>query len=192
MTAKTRHYGVSLWIWSKIQQLNTNAGELFGQLFSSPPPKEMKLQPVQNKKISQSNVLLMCSALAAATLFSSCSNTVPTTDSVQAGQADRAGAGEIYQTMIGDYKISSAANLTAYNQDDFIFRAAMMPDVSNAYQQTIDTLRHQQNNIKLKIDNFQDDGKQSWEVFRTALNRDIDIIQKTLNDSTIIRQDFNF
>lgn len=185
--SKVRQHAVSHWIFGKIEEVKTSVGKLLGQVFSSSLPKEMQLQPVQNRKIRKSTILLVLSVLMTTSLFTNCSTKVPKAENRQEPQLDTAGTNEDYLAIIEDYRTSKVENLSSYNQENFTFQTVMMNDIRTDYQQTIDTLKYQQSVMKMKIDNFQDNGKESWEAFKAELNQDIDDMKKALNDSSAIK-----
>lgn len=195
-TSSGRLDAMTYQVWGKIQEVNIRFGELLGQVFSRKPVKAIKLQPVRNRKTRKPTILLALFAVMLTTLFTNCNNTVPTAKKTrpsdtlalqgQVQQLDTIRSNEDYLAIIDDYKMNEVENLSAYNQESFMFQTVMMPVMQTDNQQTLDTLKHQHKMLKMRIDSFQDKGEESWEAFKMELNQDIDAMKKTLNDSTAI------
>lgn len=201
MPSKGRLDTLSYQMWGKMEEVKMRLAKLLEQVFPSVLPKKaLKLQPVGKRKIRKSNVLFSLAVIMLTIVFTNCSNTVPKSEktppsdtlALQEQALDKARSNEDYLVIIGDYRMNKAKNLSAYNQESFMFQPVILQVIQTDHQQILDTLKHQHSVLKMRIDSFQENGAESWEAFKMELNQDLNAMKNTLNDSTAISKSVTY
>ena len=143
--------------------------------------------------MKKSIIALAVFTFITATAITSCNNS-PTekveeakSEVVEANQ-ELAEAKEEYATEIEMYKKETADKIAANEASIAEFNArvaAEKKDAQVAYKQKIAELETKNTDMKKKLDEYQQDGKENWAKFKTEFNRDMDELGKSFKDFTV-------
>ncbi len=146
------------------------------------------------KKISmkKSNGIIYFSVFATAFLFSSCSTPAEKVDdaaeNVMEAQEDLDDANEDYKEEMKDYRETTANQIAANEKSIEEFNARIANQKKEAkveYEAKIAELDSQNTDLKKRMDDFQADGKTSWETFKAEFGKDMDALGEAFRDFTI-------
>ncbi len=128
-----------------------------------------------------------------ATIVTSCDNSTSSekveeakTDVAEANK-DLDKANEEYLADVQNYRTETDAKIAANELSIAEFNARMAKqknDAKVAYKQKIAELEMKNSDMKKKMDDYKQDGKENWEKFKTEFNRDMDELGKAFNDFT--------
>ena len=97
-------------------------------------------------------------------------------------------ANDDYLAEVESYKKETADKISANEQSIKEFNeriATEKKDAKVAYQQKIAELEMKNSDMKKKMDEYKQDGKENWEKFKTEFNRDMDELGKAFKDLTV-------
>ncbi len=143
--------------------------------------------------MKKSIIALAVFTFIAATAITSC-NTKPSEkveeakSEVAEANQDLKEAKEEYITEIEAYKKETADKITANEVSIAEFNARVATEKKDAqveYKQRIAELEMKNTDMKKKMDEYQQDGKENWEKFKTEFNRDMDELGKSFKDFTV-------
>ncbi len=86
-------------------------------------------------------------------------------------------ANKEYLVDIENYRQSEAAKIAANNKSIAEFRtriATEKKEARAAYEQKITALEQKNSDMKKKMDDYQEDGKEKWESFKREFSRDME------------------
>lgn len=109
------------------------------------------------------------------------------TDVVDANK-DLEKANEDYMAEVAAYKKETAEKIAANEQSIIEFNARIATekkDARVAYKQKIAELEMKNTDMKKKMDDYKEDGKENWEKFKTEFNHDMDELGKAFKDLTV-------
>ncbi|WP_435353133.1 hypothetical protein [Emticicia sp. SJ17W-69] len=109
------------------------------------------------------------------------------TDVVDANK-DLEKANEDYLVEVEAYKKETADKIAANEQSIKEFNARVATEKKEArvaYQQKIAELEQKNTDMKKKLDDYKQDGKENWEKFKTEFNHDMDELGKAFKDLTV-------
>ncbi|MBN2681449.1 MAG: hypothetical protein JXR58_03000 [Bacteroidales bacterium] len=135
-------------------------------------------------------------AFVFAAVFISCNSSsekvTKAEENVEKAKEDLITAKAEYQQEIEDYKII-AANKTAANEQNFTefnARIEKEKDVVKAdYKKKMAELEQKNTDMKKRMADYKEDGKENWEIFKINFNRDMDQLGKSIRDLTGIDED---
>jgi hypothetical protein len=90
-----------------------------------------------------------------------------------------------YQKEIDDFKTINSNNIAANEQNisDFNLRIETEKDVVKAdYKKKIAELEAKNTDMKKRMADYKEDGKENWEIFKVKFNRDMDQLGYALRD----------
>ena len=109
------------------------------------------------------------------------------TDVVEANkELDEANAE--YVADMEKYRTETAEKITANEviiQDLNTRIASQKKDTQVEYKQKVAELEQKNMEMKKKMDDYKQDGKENWEKFKTEFNRDMDELGKAFKDLTV-------
>ena len=131
-------------------------------------------------------------ALIAGTLVLSCVSSKKKVSNAEANvaeaQKDLDKANEEYRADMVIYRKETSEKIVANDQSIREFKekiADVNEDTNNKYQQKIAELKLKNNELKKKMDDYKDDGKQNWEKFKTEFSHDMDELGKAFKGITV-------
>jgi predicted PolB exonuclease-like 3'-5' exonuclease len=86
------------------------------------------------------------------------------------------------------YRKDSQEMLSQYEKNLIEFRAKIASEKREntaEYNQKMAVLEHRNKELKKKLDDFQDEGKDKWESFKAEFNNDMDELGKAIKDLTV-------
>lgn len=174
-------------LWAKLEKAKTKVGK--------PSPKSMQLQPVQNNKMKKSIYILTATTFMAMAFLTGCDTPTHKEEMVQqnvtdSAKIDQAQADEAYLADMKNYRKGTIQKLTVYNKNILALKAGMenqKQENKADCQNSITALEQRSSAVKMKMDNFQEGGKENWEAFKTELNQEMDALNKALSDSTAVK-----
>ena len=124
-------------------------------------------------------------------VFTSCTSSAERVDNAeQASQsADRElqDANDAYLLDIENYRMETADKIAANNRSIAAFNIRMeneKQEVKAEYREQIAELEQKNSDMEKKMDDYQADGKQNWEAFKTEFNHDMDELGKAFTNLT--------
>jgi hypothetical protein len=183
-------------VWGKIEEVKTKIGNLLAKAFSSPSSREMKTQTVTKRKTGKMIFMLAIATLMGSTLFTACDTSDQKAAAVQENEPDsmktaQVQADEAYLADMKNYRKGTVQKLAVYNKDILTLKAGMLDQKQEDkadFRNRITALEQQSSTLKMKMDNYQESGKEQWEVFKTELDQEMDKLSKALNDSSTVKE----
>ena len=122
-------------------------------------------------------------------LHTSCDNAaqkvVKAEDNVVDAEKDLQMAQEEYLADIKEYKMLSAEKIAANDKSFEEFNARIEKEkktVSADYKAKIKELEQKNSDMKKKMDDYQVDGKEKWELFKAEFGRDMDALGESITN----------
>ncbi|WP_394993798.1 hypothetical protein [Emticicia sp.] len=129
-----------------------------------------------------------------ATIVTSCNSSSPSekvedakTD-VEEANKDLQKANDEYLTEVESYKRETAEKISANELSIKEFNeriATEKKQAQGAYKQKIAELEQKNTDLKRRLDDYKQDGKENWEKFKIEFNRDMDELGKAFKDLTV-------
>lgn len=97
-------------------------------------------------------------------------------------------ANDEYMAEVETYKKETADKIAANEKSIMEFNARVATEKKEAraaYKQKIAELEKKNTDMKMKMDNYKQDGKENWEKFKTEFNHDMDELGKAFKDLTV-------
>jgi hypothetical protein len=97
-------------------------------------------------------------------------------------------ANEAYLKDIIRYKIETANRIAANEKSIAASRANIANEKANAkagYNERIAALEKRTNDLKTKMANYKNEGKERWQVFKVAFTYDMNELTKSFNDFSV-------
>lgn len=132
------------------------------------------------------------SILLTGAIFTSCNTAAEKVDkaedkSIKADE-DFNSAKDEYLADIENFKKETAAKIEANNQmiADFKVKiATSKKDAQVYYQEQIAILEQKNIEMKVKLDAYQESGKDNWETFKTEFNKDMNALGEAFKNFTV-------
>jgi len=131
-------------------------------------------------------------ALITGTVFTSCNSSADRVDNAEQALIDAdkelKEANEAYLLDIENYRMETADKIAANNKSiaDFNLRIENeKKEVKAEYKKQIAELEQKNSDMEKKMDDYQADGKQKWEAFKTEFSHDMDELGKAFTDLTV-------
>ena len=135
---------------------------------------------------------LTASILLTGAIFTSCDFATEKINSVKNSanetNEDFSKAKEEYLVDIENFKAETAAKINANNQQIETLNVRIeyaKKDVKAYSQEQIAILEQKNNEMKIKLDEYKEDGKDNWEIFKAEFSRDMDGLGEALKNFTI-------
>lgn len=106
------------------------------------------------------------------------------TDSVELERAD-----EAYLADMENYRKETTQKLEVYTKNILAFKAGIENEEQENkadYQNRITALEQQNSELKMKMENFEEGGKEKWEALKNEIDQGMDEMDRALNDSTLM------
>lgn len=107
---------------------------------------------------------------------------------VEEANKDLEKANDDYLTEVESYRKQTDEKIIANEQSIKEFNARIAnekKEAKAAYQKKIAELEQKNSDMKKKMDDYKQDGKENWEKFKTEFNRDMDELGKAFKDLTV-------
>ena len=124
---------------------------------------------------------LLASALITGTLLISCNNSAEKVENAESNateaMSDLNEANEEYLAEIEEHKKKTADKITANEKSIAEYKERIeneRNEIKADYNKKIYELEKKNSDIKKKMDDYQAEGKEKWELFKAELNRDIE------------------
>lgn len=135
---------------------------------------------------------LTASILLTGAIFTSCDFATEKINSVKnsANETNEnfSKAKEEYLVDIENFKAETAAKINANNQQIETLNVRIeyaKKDVKAYSQEQIAILEQKNNEMKIKLDEYKENGKDNWEIFKAEFSRDMDGLGESLKNFTI-------
>lgn len=132
-------------------------------------------------------IFSMTMIFTVASCSSSAENVDDAKDQVNEANEELEKANEAYEADMEDYKRISEEKI-ATNQksiEDFNKKiSAEKKEAKADYEKRIAELEAQNNSMKKRMEDYQAEGKEQWEIFKTDFNRDMDELGEALKNLT--------
>jgi hypothetical protein len=135
---------------------------------------------------------LTASILLTGAIFTSCDFATEKINSVKnsASEAneDFSNAKEEYLVDIKNFKAETATKIEANNQKIEALNVRIeyaKKDVKAYSQEQINILEQKNNEMKIKLDEYKEDGKDNWEIFKAEFSHDMDGLGEAFKNFTI-------
>ena len=123
--------------------------------------------------------------LIASILFTSCVSSKKRVDNaeikLEAAKKDLKIANDEYKADMANYRKETSEKIAANEKSILEFNAKLADvneDTEIKYEQKIAELKLKNKEMKKKMDDYKDDGKQNWEKFKTEFSHDMDELGK--------------
>lgn len=133
--------------------------------------------------------ILAITAFMAGTIFTSCQSSAKKVanaqDDVIKANEELNKANQEYLEDIKSYRKITAENIVANENNIAEFKARIEKDKKTAksdYQKKIALLEQKNSDMKKKMDDYTDQGKENWEIFKAEFNNEMDEMAKALKD----------
>jgi hypothetical protein len=107
---------------------------------------------------------------------------------VEDANKDLVVANEEYLADVANYKKETIEKIAANEKSIIEFNGRIANEKKDAkvkYKQKIAELEMKNTDLKLKMENYNADGKENWEKFKTEFNHDMDELGKAFKDLTV-------
>jgi dynactin complex subunit len=98
---------------------------------------------------------------------------------------------EAYKLEMDEYRFRIAEQITTNENSIIAFRSRIANQKKEAradYEKKINDLNNKNTDLKMRLDAFNADNKESWELFKVEFGRDMDELGNALHDFTINSQ----
>jgi len=98
---------------------------------------------------------------------------------------------EAYKLEMDEYRFRIAEQITTNENSIIAFRSRIANQKKEAradYEKKINDLNNKNTDLKMRLDAFNADNKESWELFKVEFGRDMDELGNALRDFTINSQ----
>jgi dynactin complex subunit len=98
---------------------------------------------------------------------------------------------EAYKLEMDEYRFRIAEQITTNENSIIAFRSRIASQKKEAradYEKKINDLNNKNADLKMRLDAFNADNKESWELFKVEFGRDMDELGNALHDFTINSQ----
>jgi dynactin complex subunit len=98
---------------------------------------------------------------------------------------------EAYKLEMDEYRFRIAEQITTNENSIIAFRSRIASQKKEAradYEKKINDLNNKNTDLKMRLDAFNADNKESWELFKVEFGRDMDELGNALRDFTINSQ----
>jgi dynactin complex subunit len=98
---------------------------------------------------------------------------------------------EAYKLEMDEYRFRIAEQITTNENSIIAFRSRIASQKKEAradYEKKINDLNNKNTDLKMRLDAFNADNKESWELFKVEFGRDMDELGNALHDFTINSQ----
>lgn len=137
-------------------------------------------------------LLVVSTMLMAFAVFSGCESSEKKVDDAQneVAKANEAldEANAEYLADMEDYRNQKAAMIAANDSSIMALKAKIASEkkgVKADYETKITALEQKNRDLKVKMDNYKDEGKEQWESFKREFNHDMDELGNALKDLTV-------
>ncbi|MBI5539459.1 MAG: hypothetical protein HY951_05330 [Bacteroidia bacterium] len=133
--------------------------------------------------------ILAITAFIAGTILTSCQSSAKKVanaqDDVIKANEELNKANQEYLEDIKSYRKITAENIVANENNIAEFKARIEKDKKNAksdYKKKIALLEQKNSDMKKKMDEYTDQGKENWEIFKAEFNNEMDEMAKALKE----------
>jgi hypothetical protein len=109
-------------------------------------------------------------------------------ENVAEANSDLDQANKEYLAEVENYRIETAARIAANDESIREFNARVEKDkrAANAdYKKKMAELQQKNVDMKLRMDNYREEGKDKWVIFKTEFSHDMDEMGKAFKDLTV-------
>ncbi|MCX6268594.1 MAG: peptidase M23 [Bacteroidetes bacterium] len=109
-------------------------------------------------------------------------------ENVNQANDELAQANQEYLADVENYRIETAKRIAANDESIREFNAKIAHDkkaVREDYQKKMAVLEQKNRDMKAKMDNYKDDGKENWIIFKAEFNHDMEEMGKAFKDLTV-------
>jgi hypothetical protein len=142
--------------------------------------------------MKKSFLMLAAIAIAGGAIFTGCNTPSQKVENAQENvveaNQDLAKANQEYLADVALYRQETATRIAANDESIREFNARMAKDKRLAradYKKRIADLDQKNRDMKLKMDNYREDGKDKWQIFKAEFSHDMDEMGKAFKDLTV-------
>jgi phosphoenolpyruvate-protein kinase (PTS system EI component) len=137
-------------------------------------------------------VIVACTFIGGALILTSCNSAsdkvVIAQENVAEANSDLDQANKEYLADVENYRNETAARIAANDESVREFNARIEKDkkAANAdYKKRMAVLQQKNIDMKLRMDNYREEGKDKWIIFKTEFSHDMDEMGKAFKDLTV-------
>ena len=185
----------------KTFQLNTSLRDnnkiFYGRVSSHLPEHHFQniqiAQSTKNQEHMKSSLrMLPATILLAAALLSSCNTPAQKVENAQEAvidaKQDLKQAREAYTLDIENYRKETAERIAANNRTIAAFNeriASQKKEAKEDYRKTIAELEQKNTDMKKRMEEYKEDGRENWDVFKAEFNRDMEKLGQAFKAFTV-------
>jgi hypothetical protein len=139
--------------------------------------------------MKSSKVLALFTVLGFFLFLTSCDTGAKKVDNAQENvveaEKDLQEAKEEYVADMENYRMLTAEKIAANEKSIAEFNARVeteKKEVRADYKQKITELEQKNSDMKRKLDNYQEEGKENWEIFKTEFGKDMDNLGESISN----------
>ena len=136
--------------------------------------------------------MLPATILLAAALLSSCNTPAQKVENAQEAvidaKQDLKQAREAYTLDIENYRKETAERIAANNRTIAAFNeriASQKKEAKEDYRKTIAELEQKNTDMKKRMEEYKEDGRENWDVFKAEFNRDMEKLGQAFKAFTV-------
>jgi len=133
-----------------------------------------------------------CAFITTGSIITSCNTSAEKVENAQnnviQANKDLDQANKEYLADIENYRIETANRIAANDQAIAEFKANMEHQkkaVKADYRKKIADLEEKNKEMKQKMDNYKEEGKEKWQIFKAEFSHDMDELGKAFKDITV-------
>ncbi len=139
-----------------------------------------------------SKSIIAAMAIMTATLFSSCDSSEKKTDTSKSdlnnAEVEAAKAKELYNVEVAKFRMEATATIAA-NEKLIAEIREQKKDGSKEqraeHQRQVDILKERNDNLKARMDNYEDNGSEKWKLFKEEFKHDMDQLGQAFKDLAV-------
>jgi hypothetical protein len=142
--------------------------------------------------MKNSMLILMACGLISGVVNTSCNTSAEKVSNAQenviVANQDLDKANQEYLADVSNYRQETASRVAANEESIKDFNARIVHDkkaVKAEYKKKIAALEQKNHEMKMKMDNYKEDGKDKWLAFKTEFSHDMDEMGKAFKDLTV-------
>jgi len=137
-------------------------------------------------------IFAACTFITTGSIITSCNTSVEKVENAQdkviEANKDLDQANQEYLADIENYRIETANRIAANDASIAEFKTRMEHQkkaVKADYRKKIAELEEKNKEMKQKMDNYKEEGKEKWQIFKTEFSHDMDELGKAFKDLTV-------
>ncbi|MBB6004375.1 peptidase M23 [Arcicella rosea] len=137
-------------------------------------------------------ILLITAFTLTTAFFTSCNSPEKKVENAQTevveANKDLIDANQAYLDDVESYKVTTAERIAANDKSIAEFKVRIDKEKKEAkadYLEKLTKLEQKNTDLKKKMDDYKDDGKENWDKFKAEFNHDMDELGEAFKDLTV-------